>query len=182
MQYQGLIGQDNNPTGFTNTWLEERSHKNLFIKKYKDFSLFEEDKNKNNATNIVSNMFENVPLSNVFFSDKNINHIKILLCNIIKNKNGYIITPESQSSNEILTVMRSIYLVNTKNFKDNLAQQLKELNYMVLMDIYPRTLVNIRHYLSYIKDHGSRPLMLSQPQYVGKAGTRTNRGFFDKML
>jgi hypothetical protein len=174
----GLIGQNNNPTGFTNNWLTERSHENLFTTKYNDFNLFTENKNTMDhsfSKNIISNIIEKTRLSNIFFSMTNVNHIKYLLARIIKQRLNYEITPSAQSTEEILTVMRSIYLSNSKNRDDNIKEQIIDLNYAVLLDLYPRTSSNIKHYLLYIRDHGSRPLPLDRPKNHSITGTKTNR-------
>ena len=174
----GLVGQDNNPTGFTNNWLTERSHENLFAKKYSDYELHTTNKNALNNTyskNITNNIIENTPLSNYFFGITNINHIKVLLSKIIKQKTNYSITPSAQSTEEILTVMRSIYLTNSKNDTKQIKDQIIDLNYAVILDLYPRTVSNIKHYLLYIRDHGSRPLPMEHPKHMSNAGMKANR-------
>ena len=88
----GLIGQDNNPTGFTNKFLESRNHSNLFNEKYKDYSINTNElkqTNGNEYSNLLTNIIEDSKVSRIFFSMDNINHIKKLLCHIIKKRANY---------------------------------------------------------------------------------------------
>jgi len=181
----GQIGQDNNPTGFTNNFLESRSYNNLFTHSYGDYKLNESKiQEGQNYSNILSTIIQDTPVSKIFFSSNNINHLKYLLCRIIKQKNNYELSPQAQSTKEFLIVMRSIYLQNAKHLDDKIKEQIIELNYAVLMDLYPRTVSNIQHYLSYIRDHGSRPLPMNHPKNVSRAGTKTygNVSITDKFV
>jgi hypothetical protein len=181
----GLIGQDNNPTGFTNNFLESRNYSNLFNEKYKDYSINTNELRAttgNEYSNILTNIIEDSKVSRIFFSMNNINHIKKLLCSIIKRRANYDISPESQSTKEIITVMRSIYLQNSKNMDTKINEQIIELNYAVLLDLYPRTLNNIKHYLTYIRSHGTHPIPMERPRNVHITGTKTLNGIPNKFI
>jgi hypothetical protein len=183
----GSIGQDNNPTGFTNNWNIERSHENLFAYKYSDYSLYAPEETQvdlrfHNRSDVLGNIVESSPLSKLFFSSNNIKHLKYLLAKFIKQKTNYAINPEYQSDNELLIVMRSIFLQNAENRSDEIGKQCIDLNYLVLEDLYPRTVSKIQHYLCYVREHGSRPLPHEYPKNMSNKGTKTHMSIPDKLL
>lgn len=163
-------------SGFTNNWLTERSNKNLFRDKYSDFNFYKED-NSNNITyrDILKTIQERCPVSDLFFSKLNLNHLKVLICRLVKSQAGYVISPQSQSDNELLTIMRAIYLEHGKNLPENVEEQVGELNRIVLYDVVPRVISSIKQHLSYRRDHGAQPLPMDRPSYDSSAGTKSNR-------
>ena len=113
----------------------------------------------------------------MFFSHKNIQHVKKLICHKVYQQSGgkYQLTPEAQSDNAILTVMRSIYLEHAKHLPNKFLEQVAELNYLVLIDMVPRVMNAVQLELSYRRDHSQQPLPLDRPQCVSSAGTKSNR-------
>lgn len=179
------INRDNNPTGFTNNWLEKRSDKHLFDSNYGDFALYDEHRTGRNVyTNVYNNsyrdiiktMIERSPVSDMFFAHVNMKHLKKLICNTVRDKSEgkYLISPEAQSDNDLLLVMRSIYLNHAKHQPYNIKEQVAELNYQVLLDLAPRVLSNAQQHLTYIRDHSQQPLIMDRAQNVSNAGTRSN--------
>ena len=184
LQHQfGKIGQNNNPTGFTNNWNESRSYQNLFIDKYNDYAT---STNQNDVSNtnreVLTSCVERTPVSDLYFSERNINHMKYLLARLIKDQTKYEISPASQSNAELTVVMRGVFLTHAKHLPNNIEKQVIELNYITLMDLYPRTISNIRQYLTYTRDHGSMPLPMAPPQHMSSAGTRSNRSITDVFI
>jgi hypothetical protein len=179
----GQIGQNNNPVGFTNNWNTERSRENLFSHRYTDYTnITNQTDSSHTSAEILTSTTERNPVSDMFFSERNINHLKVLLAKMLREKNGYNITPESQSNNDLIVVMRGVYLSHSKNLPVGIPEQVIELNYITITDIYPRMVSNIKHYLSYIRESGSQPLPLEVPQYISRAGTKTNRSITDIFL
>jgi len=114
-------------------------------------------------------------VSDIFFSHKNVNHIKVLLAKLIKERYNYNIDPQAQSDNELLIIMRSIYLQHAKNLPDQIMGQVSELNMKVIIEIVPKVHTNIQMELSYQRDQGSMPLPMARPVNISSAGTRSNR-------
>jgi hypothetical protein len=177
---------DNNPTGFSNNWLESRKNTHLFDEHYSDFALYDEHRAGSNVyTNvdntsyrdIVKTMVERSPVSDMFFSHTNMKHIKTVICNTVHKRSGgkYTPDPEAQSDNDLLLIMRSIYLNHAKHLDTNIKGQVADLNYQVILDLVPRVISNAQQHLSYVRDHSQQPLMMDRPQYVASAGTRSNR-------
>ena len=170
------LGANNNPTGFTNNWLEARSHSHFFDQTYQDYKLYE-DHPRGDYRDVVRTMVESNPVSDMFFSRINIQHLKKIICRSIYQQSGgkYNPSPEAQSDNDLLLVMRSIYLEHAKHLPEGVKDQVAELNYMVLLDMVPRAISNAQYQLSYIRDSSHRPLHMDRPLFVSSAGTRTNR-------
>jgi len=172
------------PTGFTNNWLTARHNDKLFSQRYSDFKLYFEHEGQDNSTyrDILKTIQERTPVSDFYFSKKNVDHIKYLLAKLLRERYGYNITPESQSTNEILIVMRSIYLQYAVHEPDNVKKQVADLNLKVLTEIFPKMVSNIRMQLSYQRDHGSQPLPMPQPINTSTAGTRSNKSVTDLFI
>lgn len=173
------LGQNNDPTGFTNNWLEARSNTKLFSQKYSDYQLYEEPKGRENTSyrSILGNMFTRSVLSDMYFSDKNLRHVKKILCETIRQQSGgaYNITPESQSDNNVLTVMRYMYIEHAKHWEHSYVEQIAELNLKVLTDMVPRMMAKISQELSYQRDHSHQHYTVPRAENVSSAGTRSNR-------
>lgn len=185
------IGADNNPTGFTNNWLEARKSTHFFDQRYADFPLYEEPRRPvsdtvhgnydtpNNSTyrDITKTMIERTPVGDMFFSHANMKHLKYLICRSIYQRSGgkYNPSPEAQSDNELLLVMRSIYLNHARHLPDKIVEQVAELNYQIIIDMVPRAISNAQQQLAFIRDSTQQPLPMDRSQCVSSAGTRSNR-------
>lgn len=168
---------NNNPTGFTNNFLEARSSSHFFDQNYPDYPLYHES-NKPNTTyrDILKTRVARSPLSDAFFGDANIRHLKKLICNQIYQKSGgmYRIDPEAQNTEPMVMVMMSMFLDHAKNLPENIPQQVGELNFLVLNEMVPVTLSNIKQQLSFIRDHSQQYLPMDRPVNISSAGTKSN--------
>ena len=88
-------------------------------------------------------------LSDVYFSKDNINQIQNMLrYNVyVRSNKEYII--DRQSDTQLLIIMRSIYLQNSKNLDYNITQQIEELNKLVLDYCVPNVLIQVKQYMQY---------------------------------
>jgi hypothetical protein len=163
-----------NPTGFTNKWLEERNNSNLFKGNYADFSISSDGGTAKGYTEIISKRFERSPTSDMFFAPLNVKHLKWLICKKVHEQSDkkYNLTVESQSDEVLLTVMMSIFLENV-HYTGTTANQVAELNYMVMVDMVPRVIQSINLMLSYQRD-SQQPLPMARPTNMSSAGTRSN--------
>ena len=192
-QNYGLANENNNPSGFTNNWLEARNNVHFFDQKYTDFALYDEHRSGANPySNSYNNTYRDIlkaqitrnPVSDMFFSHVNMKHLKKLICKrVYQESNGkYKLSEEAQSDNDLLTIMRSIYLDHAKHLPDQIREQVGELNYHVMIDLVPRVMKNAQQHLSYIRDHSQQPLPMDRPTYVASAGTRTNSSVTTKFV
>ena len=179
--------------GFTNNWLTARHNDNLFVERYPDFPLYDEPRQNtqvysttDNGTyrDILKGIMERSPVSDMFFSKKNLDHLKMLICKQVYNQSSgkYNLSPHAQSDNELLTIMRAIYLEQAKHLPTGFREQVGELNLKVLIEVVPRVMSKVQQELSYQRDHGSQPLPLPLPIHMSSAGTRSNRSVTDLFI
>ena len=141
------------------------------------FQLFEENQSikKNANCDSTKNIISDTLLSKLFFSENNIDLIQIELKKIVyeNTDNKYLIG--RQSDTELLIIMRSIFLQNSKNLDYNLKEQILQLNSLVLNYCVANVISGILAHIGYIKDIEQPYTIMEPPQNVNSAGTRTLR-------
>ncbi len=117
------------------------------------------------------------PLQESFFSEKNIEIIQTLLAYHVNLQSDGKYQISRQDDNQIKIVMKSVFLMYSKNQPTDIQGQVKILNSYVLDYCVPNILANIEQYLGYKKQISTLPTPLELPRYTSKAGTRTNPDF-----
>lgn len=111
------------------------------------------DINKKNIDKIaIEGISESTLMSQIFLSQKNINLIQIKIINIVNNEYKYKIS--KQSKNELIIIMRSVYLNNaTNNYKNKteFKTELNRLNNLVVGYCVKNIVNNIRSHELYLK-------------------------------
>lgn len=170
------LGESTHNSTYPNSFLTERDNPNLFTQKYKDYTMFQEDSKTNNiADDILKNVIERTPLSDAFFSKKNLDHLQCLIIRLVKERSDGKWNISRQSDNELLIIMRSIFLQYSQNLPFDLKGQLVELNRQVIIDAVPRVMVKAEQYLGFIRDQGSQINPIPRGEYASSAGTKYNR-------
>ena len=91
-------------------------------------------------------------LSDSFFSKNNIDNLQMLIKNCIyKASNGTIILEVDQELTDLIIVMRSIYFEFGKFLPHNINDQVKQLNKLVLKNIIPNMMTEIKQNQEYIR-------------------------------
>jgi hypothetical protein len=136
---------------------------------------FVNQKNKitENPTNITSRNQSCTRLSDLYFSNDNINILQYGIRNKILNESNGEIYIGRQSDDELKIIMRSIYYQYGKNQKDNIIGQIRELNEKVLEWSIPRIITNLKQYNKYIQDISSMPVPLERSQLTSEKGTKS---------
>lgn len=171
---------------------QERDQK-LSEKDFKDiisrgsFAFTEDDKkiSKNNTKFMFKNIYGETPLTFLFFSGKNIDSLQNLLRLRTYNETGYVI--DDQSVNELLTIMRGVFLEHvshpplihkdmTKDVLENLlvkyTNEVDRLNRLVVEFITPKLISQIKQYLGYLQDASAQPIPLEQPMSDSTTGQK----------
>lgn len=173
-----LVDANTHNSGYPNSFNTERSALNLFTEKYGDYKMYQEDPCTNTTGNdIVKPILEKNPISQVFFSKKNLDHIQYLIIKLVREKSNGKYCISRQSDNELYTIMRSIYLQYGKHLPYDLPGQVAELNKQVLLDAVPRVLIKVEQHLGYMRDQGSTIRPMPRGENATMAGSRVNRGF-----
>ena len=110
-------------------------------------------------------------LSIAFFSPQNTGLIQAKLRYAIFKKSGKKIG--NQSAEELLTVMRAIYLQNSRNQSTDIAAQVKELNDIVLTFCIREVFSLLKQQLAYIKNLNEPRQILDHSVNLSSAGNKT---------
>jgi len=103
-------------------------------------------------------------LSDLYFSKENVQIIQNGIRAGVYNRSPEKHIISNQNLDTIHIIMRSIFLQESKNLPDNITQQIKELNDMVIEDIVSKLLGEIEGYLTYRKDISEIPEPLDKPK------------------
>tara|TARA_B000000475_G_scaffold268378_1_gene260737 strand:- start:710 stop:1135 length:426 start_codon:yes stop_codon:yes gene_type:complete len=126
-----------------------------------------------NDTNFQKTAIEGVTelniISNLFLSEKNIKLIHLKIINSIREKYNYTIS--KQSKNELLIIMRSIYLNNCTNNvsdKNEIKKELIKLNDLVINYSVNNIIKNIKSHELYLDkiNNNLNPIDLPRPTTV----------------
>jgi len=90
------------------------------------------------------------PLSSLFFSDFNLRRLQNNIRSTFKAKTGIAI--DYQNKNDVLTLMRMIFINNSYNPYGNLPEQVKLMNSLVVDKAVEQIGTGISEYIGYMKD------------------------------
>lgn len=112
-------------------------------------------------------------LSGLYFSQVNVDFLQDQMVERIykKSKGQHVIG--KQSEDELLIIMRSIYLQYGKNGDSNLQQQINDLNERVLDYSIGNIMMNIEQHYAYLKDLTKEQEIMDKPQYVHIKGEKS---------
>jgi hypothetical protein len=138
--------------------------------------LFAEENNGIKEYNVdyLSHIYEGTPVQYLFFSKVNIAHLQKLMKYHVYLQSGKKHIIGNQDHNQLIIIMKSVYLQNGQNSPINLKQQVKRLNAFVLEYAIPNILLNIEQHKVYKKNVSTLPKPMELPKYISSAGTRTN--------
>lgn len=141
----------------------------------KPYNLFEENTLK--PTNIRQTLFGNSAecnvLNQVFFSAENIENIQNLIrYNIYISSNKQHIIGR-QSDTDLVIIMKSLYLTYGKNNPNNIKEQVRDLNDLVVQEATSKILSEIQTHLYYLYDASSQPIPISRPTSMSSIGLKT---------
>jgi hypothetical protein len=129
--------------------------------------------NKDYNREAIAGRLTTNPVSELFFSEININALHDgIRYKIFNETNGkYIIS--KQNDQELKAVMRSIYFQHSVNQPDNCIGQVRILNTYVLNWCVSEVLSNLLQYQQYRIDSSTLPIPLERSPLMSNAGTKT---------
>ena len=116
----------------------------------------------------ISNMWEQSPLSIVYFSRENIQILQNGIRAGIYEKTSNQHRIDNQNVDQLKIIMRSIFIEHAKHQKSNIPMQIQELNTIVLNYCIEQIYTELVSYLKYIDDiskmhvPNSRPVMTNE--------------------
>ena len=166
LEYSAL--QNQNQNGRMSNLLK---NKNL---KYNDYCMTGECHTPNNFSCIaLRGNIQSNPVSRIFFSNTNINAIQLGIKNTVLNKSCGKIDISNQSIDELLVIMRSIYLEKARNLLVDPVSQVKFLNGYVIEYAVPRIINEVNMHNKYIEDITKLPMPMKYGENTSVTGTKT---------
>ena len=128
--------------------------------------------NKNFNEEAIKGIHSNNPISQVFFSQTNLDALQeaIRYQVYMKSCKKHIIG--RQSDTELKIIMRATYLDNAKHRSYDILPEVKRLNQLVLDFAVPRILQEINMYMTYKSDIDKLPDPMPRGQFASAKGTK----------
>ena len=138
--------------------------------------LYKSDQNpiKNINNQYLTPTYEETREQRLFFSKENIENLQKLLKYHVWVQSGKKHVIGNQDIDQLLVIMKSMYLQFGTNNAADAIKQVKRLNAFVLEYSVPNILSNIEMNTTYKKAVSSIPQPMELPKYISSAGTRTN--------
>tara|TARA_Y100000389_G_C17379970_1_gene473806 strand:+ start:275 stop:769 length:495 start_codon:yes stop_codon:yes gene_type:complete len=135
--------------------------------------LFDDDnENSYNYTeDAIKHIHSENPVASLFFSEHNTNILQDGIRYSVFSQTTPNKIIEKQSKNELLIIMRSIYLQYSRNLPTNVVDQVRTLNTRVIDYAVPTILREMTQFTNYKNDISKLPIPLEQPQNVSTKGT-----------
>lgn len=113
------------------------------------------------------------PLNQTFFSPANVQIVQNKLRREVyeRSKGDFLI--DDQSVDELLIVMRAMYLQYGKNQPDHVREQIMELNQIVADWCVPKILSECSMHKTYLHDIQNLPIPMEQPVHISQKGTKS---------
>ena len=107
---------------------------------------------------------ENTQLSKEFFSAKNINTIQHGIIQEVYNLSQQKYKIDKQDEDQLKLIMRGVFLENSAHLPNQINEQIKELNNIIIQYCTPRIYTQILSYIGYINDVSSLAEPLERPK------------------
>jgi hypothetical protein len=132
------------------------------------------------ADDAIRGNMTSTPLNQAFFSPANVQIVQNKLRREVydRSKGEYLI--DNQSVDELLIVMRAMYLQYGKNQPDRIREQIEELNQIVADWAIPKIIAECSMHKTYLHDIQNLPVPLTQPVFLSQKGTKS--GTFDRFF
>ena len=146
---------------------------NLTNCKSKPFELYEslDVKNKEKYLNTGNQQRSN--LSDAYFSQTNIDHLQDTIIRQIYKKTDGKYSIVKQKEDELVIVMKSIFIQNGRNNDENIQLQINELNKLVLNYCVGNVYTNLLQYVKYVDDITKENTVMDMSQNVDIKGSKT---------
>lgn len=158
-QYEGSLSYDKN---------QERISDNQYSNSGDSYYI-----GGNSSLALRSVNMKNTPVSELFFSAENISRIqKKIKTSVYRLSNGKFRMDIDQNEMDLILVMRSVYLDNAKHLDKHIVRQVKALNQLLLNELMPDIMSNIKQYYGYLKEINEPLQPMPRPLNVSGAGRK----------
>ena len=123
---------------------------------------------KTDYTNVLTGTFEKTRLSDVYFSQNNIQIIQNGLRKGVYDRSNQKILIDEQPRDQLVCIMRSIFYQQSKNLDTNIPQQIEDLNKYVIDFCVNQLFNEAVAYLKYKEDSSKMHIPMTAPLYSNK--------------
>lgn len=143
----------------------------------KDFKMFTANNNTNDSfkSMALKHIQVQTKLSLVFFSEVNMERVQDMIRFNVWSKSDKQFVIGKQSNIELSIVMRAIYLQHAKNLDCKIAEQVQELDDLVINFCVPKIINEVIQYNGYLRQLEYLPIPEDRPVNLSSKGTRTLR-------
>lgn len=130
--------------------------------------------NGGNSSLALRYVLDNTKVSMMYFSPENVKRIqKKIKQNVVQQSEGKFKMDIDQDEQDLILVMRAVFLEYGKNLDDHIVSQVKALNEITIKCIMPDLMTNIKQYYSYQKEIHEPLKPIVRPMNVSHAGRKT---------
>lgn len=113
------------------------------------------------------------PLNTAYFSPANVQIIQNKLRRDVYDRSGGEFLIDEQSVDELMIVMRAMYLQYSQNRPDHIPEQIAELNQIVADWCVPKILAECSMHKTYLRDIQQLPVPMEHPILLTRAGSKS---------
>ena len=120
------------------------------------------------------------PLNTAYFSPANVVIVQNKIRREVFERSSGEVLIDAQSADELMIIMRAMYLQYGKNMPTQIREQIEELNQIVADWCVPKILAEASMHKTYLRDIQQLPVPMAHPVLLTKAGSKSEefRGFF----
>ena len=127
----------------------------------------------NYATEAISHTTNRTPLSDLFFSQQNMDIVQLGMRNMILNKTNGAYNIGKQNETELKIIMRAMFIQHAKYRTDiPVNVQIQEINRQVLNFAVPRIISSLNMKRKYLQDIQQLPMPLEHAKSMSTKGTK----------
>jgi hypothetical protein len=128
---------------------------------------------KNEGQDAIRGNMLATPLNQAYFSPANVQIVQNKLRKEVYDKSKAEFLVDEQSVDELLIVMRAMYLQYGKNRPDKIPEQIAELNQLVADWSVPKIIAECSMHKTYLHDIQNLPIPLAHPVLMTRTGSKS---------
>lgn len=113
------------------------------------------------------------PLNTAYFSPANVQIVQNKLRRDVYDRSGGEFLIDEQSVDELMIVMRAMYLQYGQNRPDNIPEQIATLNQLVADWCVPKILAECSMHKTYLRDIQNLPVPMEHPILLTRTGSKS---------
>jgi hypothetical protein len=125
------------------------------------------------AEDAIRGNVQATPLNQAYFSPANVTVVQNKIRREVYDRSNGEFLIDPQSADELMIVMRAMYLQYGKNQPTNIAGQIAELNQIVADWCVPKIVAECSMHQTYLRDIQNLPMPMEHPMMMSMTGTKS---------